>query len=134
MPQPLPNLPGHGGKQHQQPSNPRCRGVGGWWGSVWGGRAGSGDVMRLDTGKKGSNRIGDEYRHRYNGKVLTGLSGYMDPNPTPGHYNKIFRLSQMLKWSCFTHKERKTLGYRHKHWCTHTHALTHPKTHQHTQT
>lgn len=34
-------------------------------------RAGSGDVMSLDTGRKGSNRMGDEDRRRYNDQVLT---------------------------------------------------------------
>lgn len=35
-------------------------------------RAGSDDVMRLDTVRKGSNRMGDDDRHRYNDQVLTG--------------------------------------------------------------
>lgn len=40
---------------------------------IWvrGHRAGSGDVMRLDTMRKGSNGIGDEDRRRYNDQVLT---------------------------------------------------------------
>lgn len=40
---------------------------------IWvrGHRAGSGDVMRLDTRRKGSNRMGDEDRRRYNDQVLT---------------------------------------------------------------
>lgn len=33
---------------------------------------GSGNVMRLDMKKKGSNRMGDEDGRRYNDQVLTG--------------------------------------------------------------
>ena len=38
---------------------------------VRGHRAGSGDVMRLDARRKGSNRMGDEDGRRYNDQVLT---------------------------------------------------------------
>lgn len=44
-------------------------------------RAGSGDVMRLDTRRKGSNRMGDKDRRRYNDQVLT--DGPFGPYPIP---------------------------------------------------
>lgn len=57
-----------------------------------GGGAGPDDVMKLDTTRRGSNRMGDEDGRRYNDQVLT--CGPLDPNLTPRHEDEKRRLSQ----------------------------------------
>lgn len=60
--------------------------------AVWAEGVGPDDVMKLDTTRRGSNRMGDEDGRRYNDQVLT--CGPLDPNLTPRHEDEKRRLSQ----------------------------------------
>lgn len=66
--------------------------------------------MRSDTGRKGSNRMGDEDGRRYNDQVLTGGPLRTLARP-PGTRMKN---AGVLKWSRFTHKEPNSMGYTHQ--------------------
>lgn len=89
--------------RERRPSSP-------WWERL--GEGAQGNVRwcnEVRQEERRSNRIEDEDGRWYDDQILT--DGPFGPSPNPGAQE--WEMQASLKWSCFTHKESNSLGYKH---------------------